>query len=232
MQTRYQAAPHPAMKLQKEWYELLAETINSKGIDHLKSFLQKEREEYTIYPAVEQVFRAFALTPPDKTRVVIVGQDPYHRPRQAHGLSFSVPREIAPPPSLRNIFSELSADLGISLPRHGCLEKWAQQGILLLNTTLTVRAGQPGSHYGQGWETFTDKVIEQLSKRKRCIYLLWGKNAQQKATKIDRDKSLILTAGHPSPYSVKSFLGCKHFSKVNDTLQNWGEMPIDWNLEN
>jgi uracil-DNA glycosylase len=185
-----------------------------------------------VYPLNSQVFAALQLTPLDKVRVVIIGQDPYPGPNQAHGLCFSVQRGIPLPGSLQNIFKELEASLGIKRPKHGCLESWAQQGVLLLNTSLTVEAGKPASHSGWGWETFTDELVNQLGKsREGLIFLLWGSHAQKKCATIDRKKHTILSAPHPSPLSAhRGFLGCGHFAKVNEILKARGEAPIDWNV--
>jgi uracil-DNA glycosylase len=178
------------------------------------------------------IFNAFHHTPFDCVKVVILGQDPYHGPGQAHGLCFSVPPGITPPPSLVNIFKELHTDLGVPLPANGNLEKWADQGVLLLNATLTVRAGQAGSHQNKGWETFTNKVIAQVSEKKSgVVFMLWGRYAQAKETLIDGLRHLILKAPHPSPFSVHSgFFGCRHFSRANSFLEKQGMKAIDWSL--
>lgn len=186
-----------------------------------------------IYPPANLVFNAFNKTPFDKTKVVLLGQDPYHGPGQAHGLCFSVPDGIALPRSLVNIFKELRDDMGIPVPKHGNLESWANQGVLLLNTTLTVKAKQPLSHHGLGWETFTDTVIDILSKQKQgIVFLLWGNNAQLKTQLIDTTKHHVLKAAHPSPFSAaRGFFGCRHFSKTNELLKKQGAKEIDWSIE-
>lgn len=222
------------LKLEKSWHEILMSEIAQPYVQDLKKFLSKEKEAgHIVYPPEPLIFHAFARTPLEKVKVVIVGQDPYHGDGQAHGLSFSVPCGIAPPPSLKNIFRELKDDLGIPTPRSGCLEAWAEQGVLLLNATLTVRAAQPQSHAGKGWERFTDAVIAKLADREKpIVFLLWGRSAQEKCGKIlSKGRHLILTAAHPSPLSAtQGFFGCRHFSKANDALRKWGETPINWNL--
>jgi len=223
------------LTLHKTWFNELKEEIAKPYVQDLKMFLSYEEENGTIvYPPSQLVFNAFTKTPFDKVKVVIVGQDPYHGPNQAHGLSFSVQDGIKPPPSLKNIFTELKNDLGITPPGHGCLEKWAEQGVLLLNATLTVRAKQPRSHYGKGWEQFTDAVITHLRDRKDpIVFLLWGKSAQEKCARVldvQPHPHEVLVAAHPSPYSVSGFFGCAHFSKANEFLKKWGKTPIDWSL--
>jgi uracil-DNA glycosylase len=212
--------------------KVLAEEFESSYFLSLKEFLVEEKKKYTIYPPGKLIFNAFEHTPFDKLRVVILGQDPYHGPGQAHGLCFSVPIGVPAPPSLVNIFKEVKSDLGLEIPAHGNLEKWADQGVFLLNATLTVRAGQAGSHQGKGWEKFTDSVIRKISENKTgIIFLLWGKFAQAKENLIDARKHYILKAAHPSPLSVyNGFTGCKHFSKTNDILQRHGFIPINWQL--
>ncbi|HEY8396890.1 MAG TPA: uracil-DNA glycosylase, partial [Flavihumibacter sp.] len=186
----------------------------------------------TIYPPGPLIFHAFDKTPPDKLKVVILGQDPYHNPGQAHGLSFSVPSGVTPPPSLINIYKEIASDIGLQLPRQGNLEKWAERGVLLLNAALTVRANEPGSHAKIGWMDFTDAVIRTISeKKKHIVFLLWGRFAQEKQALIDETKHLVLKAAHPSPFSAeKGFFGCRHFSKTNEYLVKNGIDPIDWSL--
>ncbi len=215
------------------WYELLHDEFEKEYFIHLKAFLKSEKEKYTIYPPGSKIFSAFNHTPVDKVKVVIIGQDPYHGAGQANGLCFSVSDGIKQPPSLVNIFKELHNDLNLPMPKNGNLEKWANQGVLLLNATLTVRANQAGSHQKQGWEEFTDSVIKKLSEKKDgLIFLLWGKFAQDKAALIDHSKHSILKAAHPSPFSAnKGFFGCKHFSKTNEILINNGQSPIDWKIE-
>jgi uracil-DNA glycosylase len=185
-----------------------------------------------IYPPSYEWFAAFDTTPFDKVRVVILGQDPYHGPGQAHGLCFSVLPGVKVPPSLANVYKELEADLGLTIPDQGCLTHWAEQGVLLLNATLTVEQADAGAHQGKGWETFTDKAIRVLNdQRDGIVFLLWGSYAQKKGAFIDQSRHLVLTSVHPSPLSAyRGFLGCKHFSATNDFLQQQGEVPIDWQL--
>ncbi len=220
-------------QLEQGWKEVLKDEFEKPYFPALKDFLIKERSQYTVYPPGPQIFAAFNQTPFEKVKVVILGQDPYHGPGQAHGLSFSVPRGIAPPPSLINIFKELKTDLDIPFPGHGNLEKWALQGVLLLNATLTVRANNAGSHQKKGWETFTDRAIELLSQKKnKLVFLLWGNYARQKTAIIDSSKHLVLTAVHPSPLSAsRGFFGCRHFSRTNDYLLQHEIEPVDWNLK-
>jgi len=219
-------------QIETGWKEALEEEFTAPYFSELKEFLITEKQKYTVYPPGKLIFNAFDHTPFEKVRVVIIGQDPYHGPEQAHGLCFSVPHGIAPPPSLVNIFKELKNDLGIEIPKHGNLEKWANQGVLLLNATLTVRANQAASHQKKGWETFTDSVIKKISDQKTgIVFLLWGKYAQAKENLINTQKNYILKAAHPSPLSVyNGFSGCKHFSKTNEILQRHGFPVIDWSL--
>ena len=199
----------------------------------LKHFLQSERDAgKRIFPTGANWFRALDLTPLDRVRVVILGQDPYHGPGQAHGLCFSVPEGVRPPPSLINIYKELESDLGITRPAHGFLEHWAKQGVLLLNSVLTVEMGQAASHRDRGWERFTDAVIRLVNaKDEPVIFMLWGSYAQKKASFVDTSRHLVLKAPHPSPLSAHSgFLGCRHFSKANAFLESRGLAPIDWAL--
>ena len=214
------------------WKKILWDEFQASYFSELKAFLVEEKKRYTVYPPGRLIFNAFHHTPFDRVKVVILGQDPYHGPGQAHGLCFSVPSGIAPPPSLVNIFKELQHDLGVPLPANGNLQKWADQGVLLLNATLTVRAGQAGSHQNKGWETFTNKVISQVSEKKSgVVFLLWGRYAQAKEVLIDGLKHLILKAPHPSPFSAHSgFFGCRHFSKTNSFLEKQGMKAIDWSL--
>ena len=218
--------------IEEGWKKILIDEFQSPGFNELKEFLVKETSSQTIYPPGKLIFNAFQHTPFDKVKVVILGQDPYHGTGQAHGLSFSVPPGIKPPPSLVNIFKELQNDLGIPKPANGNLESWADQGVLLLNATLTVRAGEAGSHQNQGWETFTNSVIEKISQQKsKVVFLLWGKFAQAKESLVDGDKHLVLKAAHPSPFSAyKGFLGCGHFSKANNYLEQNGIDPVNWSL--
>ena len=222
------------MKLENSWNEVLKEELNFPLFKELETFLEEEREKFEIYPPQEFVFTAFSQTPYDKVKVVIVGQDPYHGPGQAHGLAFSVLPGIKIPPSLKNIYKELINDVKISPPKMGNLTSWADQGVLLLNATLTVRDAEPKSHYGRGWEKFTDKVIEKLAAREEpVVFLLWGKSAQDKVESVlcqGNSKHLVLIAAHPSPFSAKNFLGCKHFSKTNEQLIAWGKLPINWQV--
>ncbi len=219
-------------QLESGWKEVLKEEFQKSYFPSLKEFLITERTQHTVYPPGPQIFAALNQTPFDKVKVVILGQDPYHGPGQAHGLCFSVPAGIAPPPSLINIFKELKSDLGIAFPGHGNLEKWARQGVLLLNATLTVRANHAGSHQKKGWEIFTDRAIELLSeKRKNLVFILWGNYARQKTAIIDTSKHKVLTAVHPSPLSAsRGFFGCRHFSATNEYLMQHNMEPIDWNL--
>lgn len=219
--------------IEDSWYELLHEEFEKEYFIQLKSFLKSEKEQFVIYPPGNKIFSAFNHTPVNKVKVVIIGQDPYHGAGQANGLCFSVSDGIKQPPSLVNIFKELNSDLNIPMPKSGNLEKWANQGVLLLNATLTVRANQAGSHQKQGWEEFTDTVIKKLSDKKDgLVFLLWGKFAQDKAALIDNSKHFILKAAHPSPFSAHNgFFGCKHFSKTNEILTNRGLSPIDWRIE-
>lgn len=221
------------MRIEKSWEEQLKEELSLPYIAEIKSFLEEEREKnQLIYPSEEHIFSAFKYTPFEDVKVVIVGQDPYHGPGQAHGLSFSVPPGIRIPPSLRNIFQELQGDLGIPMQQSGYLLSWAKQGVFLLNSTLTVRRGEPKSHYGIGWERFTDAVIDKLLERKDpIVFLLWGKSAQEKGKKIClSDRHKVFIAAHPSPYSAYLFKGCRHFSKANECLISFGKDPICWSL--
>ena len=225
-----------AMKLEKSWRIALSHEIEKPYIQILRDFLEKEKiDKQTIFPPEPLIFNAFLQTPFDQVKVVLIGQDPYHGQGQAHGLSFSVPSGVRLPPSLKNIFLELEQDLKIPIPKDGCLLPWTKQGVLLLNATLTVRAGQPRSHYGKGWERFTDAVVEILLEREDpLIFMLWGKSAQEKLQQIQKNQQTrhaVLTAAHPSPYSAHAgFFGCRHFSQVNALLEKWGKTPIDWRL--
>lgn len=217
-------------QIESSWQVKLNAEFNAKYFYELKQFLVEEKKQYAIYPPGNQIFTAFNLTPFDQVRVVIIGQDPYHGKGQAHGLCFSVARGIKKPPSLVNIFKEIRDDLGFEIPEHGNLDSWATQGVLLLNATLTVRDSQAGSHQNKGWELFTDAVIKKLSEDKEnLIFLLWGNFAIAKKALINSTKHHILTAPHPSPFSAHSgFLGCKHFSRVNELLTIAGSKPINW----
>lgn len=220
-----------AVKINPSWYEVLKPQFEAPYFSELKSFLIAERQQYTCYPKGANIFAAFDHTPFDKVKVVIIGQDPYHEPGQAMGLCFSVPDGIAVPPSLVNIIKEINSDLGTNIPLTcGNLTGWADQGVLLLNATLTVRAHQAGSHQRHGWEQFTDAAISELSARRSgIVFLLWGSYAIAKAQLIDRSKHHVLTAPHPSPLSAyRGFFGCRHFSTTNTILANQGQQPIDW----
>jgi uracil-DNA glycosylase len=213
------------------WSSELASEKDQPYFQELMSFIKNERNQKTIYPPQSDIFNALKYTPLEKVKVVIIGQDPYHGPKQAHGLSFSVLPGIKPPPSLKNIFLELHSDLGLPIPKHGCLMKWAQQGVLLLNTVLTVEENKPQSHANIGWEKFTTKIIAVLNNKKQgLVFLLWGAYAQRKGELIDPTKHYILKAAHPSPFSVKGFLSCHHFSKANELLKKQGKAPIDWDI--
>ena len=218
--------------IEEKWKEILWKEFQSPYFNELKEFLVEEKKQFTIFPPGNLMFNAFQHTPFDHVKAVVLGQDPYHGSGQAHGLCFSVPPGIPKPPSLVNIFKELHADLGIPVPEHGNLEKWADQGVLLLNATLSVRTGQAGSHQNRGWETFTNRVIEQISTHKSgVVFLLWGRYAQAKESLIDGQKHLILKAAHPSPFSAyNGFFGCQHFSKTNEYLEQHGINGIDWAL--
>ena len=218
--------------IEESWKYILADQFNSDYFLNLKKILLEEKKKYKVYPPGSMMFSAFDLTPFDKVKVVIIGQDPYHGAGQAHGLCFSVPEGIKNPPSLNNIFKEIYDDLGIEPSENGNLENWAKQGVLLLNATLSVRANQAGSHQNKGWETFTNSVISTLSEKKTgLVFILWGNYAKAKETLIDSSKHYILKAAHPSPFSAYSgFFGCKHFSKTNEMLRNSGLQEIDWRL--
>lgn len=222
------------VQIDPSWKKVLAEEFTKPYFAEIKNLLKKEKEDgQRIYPPGPLIFNAFNLTPFDNVKVVVLGQDPYHGKGQAHGLCFSVPNGITPPPSLINIFKEIQTDLNITPPHHGNLEAWAKRGVFLLNAMLTVRANQPASHQGIGWQQFTDKVIQTISDRKRnVVFMLWGKFAMSKSPLIDPLKHLILTAAHPSPYSASAgFFGCGHFSQANQYLQRNGIPPIDWKLD-
>lgn len=217
-----------------DWDELLAEEFSQEYYIKLREFLKNEYETATVYPAKEDVFNALKLTAYRDVQVVILGQDPYHGEGQAHGLAFSVKPGVPAPPSLVNIFKEMHSDVGTYIPNNGYLVPWAKQGVLLLNTALTVRAGEANSHRGHGWEQFTDRVISLLNERERpLIFILWGKNALEKEALISNLRHMILRAPHPSPLSAnRGFFGCRHFSKTNVLLQTAGEQPIDWQIPN
>lgn len=220
-----------APQIEESWKAALAGEFEAEYFRKLKETLLGEKMRYKIYPPGNRIFSAFNYTPFDKVKVVIIGQDPYHGEGQAHGLSFSVPDGVKPPPSLVNIFKELGSDLGISAVKSGNLESWARQGVLLLNAFLTVRANEPGSHSSIGWEIFTNRVISILSeKREKLVFILWGKFAQQKEELIDVRKHYVLKSAHPSPFSATKFFGCRHFSKTNEILTSNGIGPINWNI--
>ncbi|MDE2308197.1 MAG: uracil-DNA glycosylase [Xanthomonadaceae bacterium] len=221
------------VRLEPSWKARLADYLLSPPMQALGAFLRAEKQEgKRIYPPGPEIFAAFGHTPFDAVRVVILGQDPYHGPGQAHGLCFSVRPGVPAPPSLANIFKEIRRDLGIAPPDHGCLTPWADRGVLLLNAVLTVEAGQPGSHQGKGWEGFTDLAIETLNReREGLVFLLWGSYAQRKGQLIDGRRHCVLTSVHPSPLSAhRGFIGCGHFSAANAWLQARGQPPIDWSL--
>lgn len=222
-------------QLEPSWHAALSDELSQPYMTQLFQFLEEEYAKNVVFPPKDLIFNAFNQTPYSQVKVVIMGQDPYHQKGQAHGLSFSVPMGIKQPPSLRNIFLELNKDLGITPPNHGCLISWARQGVLLLNATLTVREGEPKSHYGRGWERFTDLVIAKLVQHPHpLVFLLWGKSAQEKCEHVLQNlgetRHLLLTAAHPSPYSATGFFGCRHFSKANQFLVEKGLAPIDWAL--
>lgn len=215
------------------WTEAIGEEKAKPYFQAILTHLaERKNKGKTVYPPQQEIFNALKLTPYDEVKVVIIGQDPYHGPNQAHGLAFSVKPGIKPPPSLINVYKELESDLGVTPPTHGHLDKWAKQGVLLLNTSLTVERGQPQSHSNIGWQTFTDEIIRSLNHHpKPIVFLLWGAHAQRKQTLITNPKHHILTAAHPSPFSAhKGFLGCRHFSKANQLLEADGRSPINWQL--
>ncbi len=221
------------VKIESSWKEALKDEFQKSYFEQIVMFLKHEKAlGKTIYPQGSQIFNAFDKTPFDKVRVVILGQDPYHGPGQAHGLCFSVQKGVKPPPSLVNIYKEMNADLGIPIPQTGDLTPWAENGVLLLNAFLTVRNGEPASHSKIGWETFTDAVIRTISNKKEgVVFMLWGKFAQDKQVLIDGTQHHILKAAHPSPFSAdKGFFGCRHFSKANELLIRQGKEPVNWQL--
>jgi len=221
------------MMINKQWNQILKDEFNKTYFKNLMLTINDEYKNYTVYPKYEHIFNAFKFTDYNDVKVVFVGQDPYHGESQAHGLSFSVPYGIKIPKSLQNIFIELKNDLNLSYPQHGNLESWARQGILLLNTVLTVRKNLPNSHKKLGWETFTDKVISELNNKKEpIIFILWGKDAQTKGVLITNSQHTILKASHPSPLSAyRGFFGCRHFSKINDILLQNNQSTIDWQIK-
>jgi len=218
--------------LQNDWANYLNDEFEKDYYKKLSQALKEEYSRATVYPDMDNIFNALHLTPYAETKVLILGQDPYHGPGQAHGLSFSVREGVPFPPSLRNMLKELKEDLGIPMPNHGCLENWAKQGVLLLNSVLTVRDGEPNSHKKLGWQIFTDRVIEALNEREQpIVFILWGKHAQEKLPMIDQKKHFVLKAPHPSPLSAsRGFFGSRPYSKCNEFLRNNGITEIDWAL--
>lgn len=218
--------------IEESWAQVLKPEFEADYFSKLKAFLVEERKTQIVFPTGHQIFNAFNLTPLSAVKAVILGQDPYHGPGQAHGLCFSVPEGVRIPPSLVNIYKELKEDLGIEAPASGNLTNWAKNGVLLLNATLTVRSGLAGSHQGKGWEQFTDAAIKAISEyRAGIVFLLWGKYAIDKSRLIDSSKHFVLTAPHPSPLSAhRGFLGCRHFSQANELLVSAGIQPVDWSL--
>jgi uracil-DNA glycosylase len=214
------------------WFKLLEKEFSQDYFIRLINLYVTEKQLYKVFPPKNRIFASLNFTPMENLKVVIIGQDPYHRLGQANGLCFSVSDGIKKPPSLLNIFKELQSDLGFPIPETGNLEPWAKQGVLLLNTSLTVREGEPGSHFNKGWELFTDKIISIISKQKEgVIFLLWGNHAQEKEKLIDITKHLVLKAAHPSPLARGAFFGCKHFSKTNSHLIQLGKEPINWKIK-
>lgn len=220
--------------LQNDWLQAVGEEFKKPYYKELYEFVKKEYQTTAVYPPADDMFNALHLTPLKEVKVVVLGQDPYHGAKQAHGLSFSVLPGQRIPPSLMNIYQELHDDLGYEIPNNGYLEKWAKQGVLMLNTVLTVRAHKPNSHQGKGWEHFTDAIIKAVNGEDRpIVYLLWGRPAQGKIPMLNNPKHLILKAPHPSPYSAdRGFFGCRHFSQANEFLRSHGIEPIDWQIEN
>jgi len=221
--------------IQNDWLQAIGDEFRKPYYKQLYEFIKQEYSTRVIYPPADDIFNALHLTPLKEVKVLILGQDPYHNAHQAHGLSFSVlPDQKEIPPSLQNIYQELKDDLGCYIPDNGYLEKWAKQGVLMLNTVLTVRAHQANSHQGKGWEQFTDAIIEAVNREDRpIVYMLWGRPAQSKIPMLTNPKHLILKAPHPSPLSAfRGFFGCKHFSQANEFLQSHGVEPIDWQIEN
>jgi uracil-DNA glycosylase len=221
------------VQIEKSWKRILQNEFDKPYFEKITDFVKSEiRAGKTVYPSGKLIFNAFEKTPLDKLKVVILGQDPYHGAGQAHGLCFSVLRGIKPPPSLINIYREIESDLGIAPPNHGCLEKWTQQGVFMLNSILTVRANEATSHSKIGWETFTDAVICEISENKNgIVFLLWGNFARSKKILIDTQKHFVLEAAHPSPLAGNAFSGCRHFSQTNALLEKQGLQPINWDLK-
>jgi len=226
MHSSYDKTVHP------QWKELLTDVMSTDSAQELAAFISREREQFAVFPPSDHVFVALSYFPPSDTSVVILGQDPYHEHGQAHGLSFSVQPNVAIPPSLRNIFVERENDIGLQPPTHGTLTPWAQQGVLLLNTSLTVREGSAGSHAKKGWEAITDHIISTVNNNtERCVFILWGAHAQAKKKLITQGHHAILEAPHPSPLSAyRGFFGSAPFSRTNALLQEVGRVPIDWSL--
>ena len=224
---------HDSLKIHPSWYSVLEPEFNKRYMSELREFLQREKQSgKNIFPPAVQIFNAFNSTPFDQVKVVILGQDPYHGAGQAHGLCFSVMPGVRVPPSLKNIYKEMASDLGIAAPDHGCLQPWAEQGVLLLNATLTVEESKAGAHQGRGWEQFTDAAVHALAEqREGLVFILWGSYAQKKGGFIDDSKHLVLKGPHPSPLSAhRGFFGTRPFSQANTYLQSRGEAPINWAL--
>jgi uracil-DNA glycosylase len=221
------------IQLDPEWLDVLGSEFDEEYMQRLRAFLlERKRAGATIYPPGPRIFNAFNSTPLSRVKAVILGQDPYHGPGQAHGLCFSVRKGVSPPPSLVNIFKEIGSDLGYPAPGHGCLQAWADRGVLLLNAVLTVERGRAGAHQGKGWERFTDRAVQAVNEqRENVVFLLWGSQAQKKGAGIDTRRHRVLTAPHPSPLSAhRGFFGCRHFSKANEWLEGRGVAPVDWSL--
>lgn len=220
--------------LNDSWWQQMKDEFNKPYYQELREMLKREYAEHTVYPEPNDIYNALHYTSYENVKVVILGQDPYHGPGQAHGLSFSVQPGVNPPPSLKNIFIELQNDIGADIPNHGSLVSWAKQGVLLLNTVLTVRRGQANSHKGKGWEQLTDSIIDVLNKRdKPVVFILWGRHAQMKKERIDTSKHFIIQSPHPSPFSARNgFFGSRPFSRANQYLEQIGDEPIDWSLPN
>ncbi len=217
-------------KIHNSWQQLINKEFNKEYFIYLTTFVKEQYKNHVCYPKESQIFAALDFCSLEKTKVVVIGQDPYHGQNQANGLCFSVNDDQSLPPSLKNIFKEINTDLGLSIPINGNLEKWSKQGVLLLNSTLTVQSKKPGSHQNKGWEIFTNSIIQEISnKKENVVFLLWGNYAQQKGSIIDASKHKVLKAPHPSPFSVyKGFYGCKHFSQTNNYLKSTNQLPINW----
>lgn len=220
------------VKLNNDWDEILKEEFTKDYYLQLREFLKKEYKQYSIFPPMESIFNAFKLTSYEDTKIVLLGQDPYIKKGEAHGLAFSVNKGVRIPPSLKNVYKEIIEDVGGVMPTHGCLESWASQGVLLLNTTLTVREGHSASHKGKGWETFTDQIINLLNKKETpVVFMLWGNHAKSKEALITNSKHLVLTAAHPSPLARGAFFGSKHFSQANAYLNREKIGAVDWQIK-